>query len=723
MSVLTWCCLVPSSIGSTASRAGTRFTPWSWEGGWWRQPPTCRTGGRWTPGWNSSWAGDSPGCAARLWGCCSWRPPALATLALLASLVGEDALEAAVEEACAAQVLEVEGDVVRFSHPLLTATVYSMLGPLARRNLHRRLAEHAPTQEERARHLALAAHRPDETTADLIEQAAVGVGRWAPAAAAALAGKAAGLTPSDREAAWRRRVLREAEWRFEAGDTHSALRLFDRLLASTPPGSQRAAVLARKARVLHFARDLDGALSLLGQARMEAGEDLAVAWEAEEGMAWGVMLMRRPLDLAATHAAAAVDLAERWGSDAALAEALAIQGLLQVVGGSCDTVTLERAVHLEPAVAHLRVLRHPSFAWGYVLAALDRLDEASSVFERLLLRAEERGDDSALPPLHNHLTVVELLRGRWPQARHHIEEAVDIAQGSGQRPSQAAALSRRALVAARLGDAEAARRAGEKALRLAAGTEVDPSRPGPALAGGGELALWALGSIALWQGQAEEATRYLVPLADALLSAGVGAPGELRCVPDTVESLLLAGDLAAAERLLGRYQERVAPTEVASGCGQIWRLRGLLLSQRGDEERGLEALAHACQLLDQAGLPFEAAQAHLQLGRLQRLAKRRNAARTALQRALEGFTTLEAEAARRAAEAELARLGGRRPSGDLLTPSERRVAELVAEGRSNRQVATELFISPKTVDVTLSRIYAKLGIHSRTQLTRLILKE
>jgi DNA-binding NarL/FixJ family response regulator len=124
------------------------------------------------------------------------------------------------------------------------------------------------------------------------------------------------------------------------------------------------------------------------------------------------------------------------------------------------------------------------------------------------------------------------------------------------------------------------------------------------------------------------------------------------------------------------------------------------------------------KLFSRLPLPLDEARALLALGSVQRRARRQRDARASLERALAIFdgrgAPLWAEKARR----ELARLGGRPSAAAELTTSEQRVAELVAAGRTNKQAAAELFVSPKTVEGHLSSIYAKLGVHSRLELAR-----
>ena len=122
-------------------------------------------------------------------------------------------------------------------------------------------------------------------------------------------------------------------------------------------------------------------------------------------------------------------------------------------------------------------------------------------------------------------------------------------------------------------------------------------------------------------------------------------------------------------------------------------------------------------------MPFERARTLLVFGEVRRRAKQKRAAREVLEAALAAFEELGAELWAKRARAELARIGGRVPTGETLTPAERRVAELVAEGRPTKLVAAELFVSVKTVEGHLSRIYAKLSVRSRAELAARFARE
>jgi DNA-binding CsgD family transcriptional regulator len=625
----------------------------------------------------------------------------------------------ALAAASRSQIVQAENDDVTFSHPLLAAASYGSVPPSRRRELHRRLAGAIVDAEERARHLALASEEPDAGVASALDAAATAaLDRGAPIVAAELIAHARRLTPPGAGDEARRRALMEAEYRFEAGDAKIAAHILDGLIVATQPGPERAALLSRQARYRHFGEDVGAGVALLQAALADAGNEPALRVEIEEGLAWGLLLMRKDVAAAAAHARSAVGFAEQLASLAPLAEALAAQGLTELALGLPEAEdAIERAVRLEPATRHLRVLRQPSFALGYSLTCRDELADARTVFAELRRRAIATGDDSALPALLNHLALVECLAGNWRLAAGHADEARELALQDGQRPTEAASLSKTALIAARRGDADTARRAASEALGLAAGADFDAGEPHRALARGGELAIWALGSLALALGEPDEAAGYLEPLSSALLSAGIREPGELRFLSEAIEALVGAGRGIDAQRLLDALESSASMSRRPSARAEAARCRGLLLAARGEVSRAIAEFEAAAAELGRTPLPFERARATLTLGEAYRRNRQKRRAREALERARDGFRQLDAEFWASRAQAELRRIGGRAAHAGL-TATERRIAELVATGRSNKQVAAELFITPKTVESNLTRIYSKLGVHSRVALAR-----
>ena len=185
-----------------------------------------------------------------------------------------------------------------------------------------------------------------------------------------------------------------------------------------------------------------------------------------------------------------------------------------------------------------------------------------------------------------------------------------------------------------------------------------------------------------------------------------------------------AGRGAAGARPIDDAVERLeAWEEAARRLGRGWvvahatRCRGLVASARGDVDGALSLLADAVSQHESAGDPFGRGRALLALGVVRRRAKQKRAAREALEAAASAFDELGATGWAARTREELGRIGGRTRS-DGLTPSERRVADLVAQGRTNAEVAATLFLAERTVASHLTHIYAKLGVRSRTELAR-----
>src|SRR5215831_13551674 len=257
-----------------------------------------------------------------------------------------------------------------------------------------------------------------------------------------------------------------------------------------------------------------------------------------------------------------------------------------------------------------------------------------------------------------------------------------------------------------------------------------PSRPRAAMANrrwrssrrsvwplGRRVALWPLGFVALSAGDAAEAHRLLGPLTEQVASIGLGEPMVAPFVPDDVEALLTLGELEQAERLLEPFEQKGAaldrPWALATGA----RCRGLLLAAKGDAQAAVAAVERALDYHDQLQMPFELGRTVLVAGRIQRRLRQKRAARESLEQARATFDELGTPLWSAQASSELGRLGLRRPAsaGIGLTQTERRVVALAASGRTNREIAAQLFISPKTVQANLGKVYEKLGIHSRAE--------
>ena len=185
---------------------------------------------------------------------------------------------------------------------------------------------------------------------------------------------------------------------------------------------------------------------------------------------------------------------------------------------------------------------------------------------------------------------------------------------------------------------------------------------------------------------------------------------------DAVEVLLALGELERARACLDRHEvyARRAGNPLALAC--VARCRGLLAAAEGDNDAASEILEQAVMRLQALPYPLEYGRALLCLGSVYRKAKRKGAARDALERSEAIFKGLGARLWAAKSAAELRRISGRRRGSASLTETEERVATLAANGRSNKQIAAELLISVHTVGAHLSQVYRKLGISSRSEL-------
>jgi DNA-binding CsgD family transcriptional regulator len=628
---------------------------------------------------------------------------------LVAEAVGEDPLRS-LKYAVEAELIELDGDRIRFTHPLFASAVYSETDHDRRRRVHRRLAAIVADPEERARHLALSTEGADADVASALDDAArIARARGAPQAAAELSELALRLTPELEAAAADRRRLDAGGSHFDAGNTARARELFAEAVETAHAGSLRAEALSRLARVHHYGADQRAAVELFRQCLADPQADAHVRIDAADGLATSLFFLREDLADASIHARSAARIAEEEGSRAWLAVVLGSHGMIEAVLGRAGAVsTLQSAVGLEEYAREFPLVRQPSFQLAVTRVWSDDLDAARADLEDIRQRALAQGDESSLPFTLTYLSLAEYLSGRWDEAMRAAEEGTDVAMAAGQEIGRAFALSARALAASSLGLEEAARSDAEQALALAERGAMFATT----------TSLWAIGLLELSLDNPVEAHRRLGPLVARVEDAGIGEPGSIRFVTDDVEALVALGERGAAVAQLERFEKRARRLGRRSALAASHRCRALLHLAAGASDDALAECGRSLEELAQLPLPFEQARTLLALGSAQRHARQRRAARETLQATLRLFEQLGASLWTERARAELGRISGRAPSRGELTPTELRVAELVAEGRTNKEVAAALFVAPRSVEGTLSRVYAKLGVRSRTELAR-----
>jgi len=634
------------------------------------------------------------------------------TVELVERAVGmPDALVAAE----AAHVVALEHGNVSFDHPLLASAAYELADPAQRRDVHRRLGRLVGDPEERARHLAAAATGPDEAVAAALEEGAARArSRGAPAAAAELSEQAAQLTTIADSAAARRRSSDAGYYHFESGDSRRALAVLEEVVRELAAGVERAEVLIRLARVHSYSDDLQAATNLFLQAADEAGDDSLSRARALDGAATQLFRRRRELEAAVEYAKRAAALAGELGEEALVGEALSSQVLAEATLGRPEAAaTLEAALAHQAAATSERVLAQPRFT-----AAIARMwwDEPAAVretYEELAEHGRQLGDEGSLAYVHLMLAQADILLGELDRAEADAAAARDIAEQGGQETLIAYALAVRAMADAHRGR-EAARLSAKQALELGGRTQNTPAV---------HFATAALGLLDLSTGGAEEAAAVLAPLVEFARTEQIREPGLTRYATDRVEALVELGRVDEAAELLDWYEANAERLGRRSALAASWRCRGLLAAAARRIDDALDAFGRALAEHDAVLLPFDRARTLLALGATLRRAKRKADARRALEEAIAAFDSLGAAAFAARARSELERIGGRPPSKGGLTPTERQIAELVAEGRSNKEVAAALFVSVKTVEANLSRTYAKLGIRSRAGLARHLASE
>ncbi len=607
-----------------------------------------------------------------------------------------------VEEAIRAGVLQLDGDRLRFAHPLLGSLVYEDAAETERQAVHRALAQLVTDDEEYAVHLARGTVEPDEAIAATLEAAAdYAARRGHPEVAADLAEHAERLTPAKRTGDRARRVCKAATSVYVTGDGPQSCDMLEQLIASLPQSHERARAL----RLLGwFVDDIPRCRGILEQALAETGDDLQLRSQVLSmlgtkecwGGRWGV---------AAQHLRTAVEVAEQSGGGVPLATASA---RLAWVEPRPDRLgELERAVELERSLPEtLPFLDSPSFLRGVVLFSLDRLDDARRDLEESYERGLALGHVFRAVPL-GFLAELELRAGNWAGALEHACAADEMRRQWAGADGRAWGAGCRTDVEAHLGHVDAALEAAERASSLARSIGafwlLMPS----------EL---ALGLLDLSAGKDAAALDHLVPWLEERDGVTLHRSLVTRALSNAVEALIGVGELERAATLAGQLEEHARTLPVPSAIAAAARCRALVLAQDGDVDAARASIEHAFAAHAALHEPFELARTHLAQGSIERRAKQKADARAALRQAEAIFEDLGARLWLEKTQRELARTGITRSLDRELTPTESRIAELAATGAHNKEIAGALFVSVKTVEANLSRVYAKLGVRSRVEL-------
>jgi DNA-binding CsgD family transcriptional regulator len=491
-----------------------------------------------------------------------------------------------------------------------------------------------------------------------------------------------------------------------SGDPAHAQRLLESMAASLPPGPERAGLLCRIADL--GVGHAEG-LSLARQALEESGDDPGVAARANVMLAVHTSLTGNR-EQAAEYARTAASLAERSGDDALVA--LTIGDLcyrLMILGLPYPRADLERALELERSLPDDALLasQRPSVQLGIILGSTDHPDEARPLLRAEVERLERAGNDSYLISVLFRLADVELRAGNWTEARRLAERSLAIATHGGVSQEELVALVIHAAVHAHLGRHEEAERDAHAALYIAEDIG-DRSY--------GLRASAVLGFVELSRGNPEAALAHLSPAGGDLRRVAMGELSISQVVHNETEALVSLGRLEEAEAVIAFVEEKGRPTQRAWHAAVSARGRALVAAARGDFDAARGHLERALAAHERLPQPFELGRTLLAQGSIERRSRRRGDARAALTRSLEIFDQLGAPSWAQKAAEELARIPGRGPASGELSETERRIADLVAAGLTNKEIAARLYVTVRTVEGNLTRVYSKLGVRSRTEL-------
>ncbi|NKZ02403.1 ATP-binding protein [Actinomadura latina] len=576
-----------------------------------------------------------------------------------------------LEEAERAGLVRVAGRNIEFRHPLIRAAAYQGATAARRIAVHRALAESATDLDCRARHRASAALAPDEdVAADLQEAAERARVRAGHATAAALYRQAADLTPGREERA--ARLGAAASLTLQAGRLDEAGDL---------------AVHAEKL----------GTADLAGLARVHA----AVEYERGDPRAAARMLVDRA---AGAERAAMLRTSAMYGwtsgelpavrrASELLPDDRTLRGLALLAdgdgAGGVPLLAEQVAAARDGAGDRLRG------AWLALIIGAD--DAALELAAAEVAHCRRHGLVGELPTILQVRAQTQIAAGRHADAEATVAEAIALARDTGRPQREGRLRAVLARVAAIEGD--------EPRLR-----ELTASAP-PGLADG------AFALLDLGLGRYDDALRRLEEIAH-----GPHRHGNVLAAADQVEAAVRAGEISLARAAFSRFRTW------AEAGKQPWA-QAVALHCEALLDDSEEPFVEALRLHEQSSRPFERARTELLYGEYLRRARRRSDARVPLRSAASIFERLRAAPWLDRARAELratGESGSSTPTApdlvDRLTPQELQVVRLAAAGTSSREIAAQLFLSPRTVEYHLYKAYPKLGISSRRELSRLTLE-
>jgi DNA-binding CsgD family transcriptional regulator len=603
-------------------------------------------------------------------------------------------------------LITTEGAKVAFRHPLIRSAVYHGAGPADRRAAHRALAAalgREPAElDRRAWHLGQAADGPDEAVAGELERSAERATRRAgPAAAAAALTRAAELSVSEPDRAGRQVAAAAAWW--QAGHRARAVASLDRSERVVPPAATvRWDIAGLRALMELRAGSPSNAVLLLRPVIPEA-----LAGDRHRAIELLILFGD-----ASYHASAA----EAWADIAETLELLDLSGegvddaLARLARAVCRVRAGAEAGLAPGDLETVEQLADPGrMCWaGGMLFGIGDRERGRWLRRGAMLRARAIGALGTLAWVLEFVVADEIAGGRFSSAEAYADQGHRHAVETGQTNLSCWYRGSLATLAALRGRDGEARKLADEVLVEASARNLAAARA---------LARRALGLLALAAGRTGEALEHFLPAdeADGSVHPGIA----LQNVPELVEAAAHLDRHDRAADPLGRFNRWAEATKAPDLLALSARCRALVGS--GDTEREFR---RALALHARADGPMEQARTHLLFGEYLRRERRRADARIHLRAALETFRRLGASVWADRARDELRATGEATgsPAPDalaLLTPQELRIATAVGEGATNREIAAQLFLSPRTVDYHLRKVFRKLGISSRADLIRL----
>jgi DNA-binding CsgD family transcriptional regulator len=612
----------------------------------------------------------------------------------------------ALEAAEDAGLVQVSGAVV-FRHPLVRSAVYGSATRRERRAAHQALAAVIDDPVRSAWHRALATERADENVAAELEAAArQAAARGALATAAAAFERAAEL--SQQAPGQGRRFTWAAQASAAAGFSETALALVERArpLVTDQTGVAELEIVSAAVSFRHGSATetfalLRKAASALAETEPErALEMVALMVQAAAYGAWvanGVTQARQMLDRVRGGGARHVFLSTLLDGARALLDGDA------ALGREClgDAMQIEAQLGADPAMATMAGL--------FGLWVADYLP-ARDRFARIVAQRRAEGSLTELVGALFFLAASELCVSRLQAGFDAAAEGLELARQLGYENDEISYLALHAWITALMGKEQECRECAASAMRrgLAAGVGWAPSQ-----------VHLALGTLELQLGNAAEAIEHFQQM-----DPGPLPPTALLATPEFIDAALRLGEPRLAALALDRFAAWAPVSATPLVNGMLARCRGML-ADNDQEADGLfaEALRHH----DHRVTPYERARTQLAYGERLRRGRRRAEARVQLRSALDTFegagAMLWAERARTELHATGETARKRNVSTlDALTPQELRVARLVATGSSNKDVAAQLFLSRRTVEYHLGKVFTKLGVASRVELARAALE-